>query len=204
MTAAFTHTRHHRHPCIPHPELGPWAGILFLLCALLMTAAKLEYLAPYVQLPMASTTSCFPERHSLILSIDSRNRFYIAASEEKLQTAIIQQVAQQNCIYFTPAQLKELRKMPFLSQNIRQLPTWLLASKVERQLQPLGIPAVANEDQVSEFVAASTTVCEALYGKPIYFTLRADKSLTAVQVLKMVDLLQKQGINRFNLIAEKE
>lgn len=208
MAATFSYTKRHRHSAIAYPDLGPWAGLLLGLCALFMTppTARFRFAdqAPYVRVPITSFkhTNGLRESHSLTLSIDSENRIYIAADNEKLQTAIIEQVAQQHRIRFTSAQLSELRKMSFLSQDIRRLPAWLTASTIERQQLPSGIPAMPGNDQLSEYIAVSISASLTLFDKPIFFTLRADERLTAAQIKYVISLLQRQGINRFHVLTE--
>jgi biopolymer transport protein ExbD len=203
MAVTFPYTKRLHRSAIACPDLGPWAGVLFLLCTVFMAAAKFENSAPYVRLPMLSAgyISCMPERHTLTIHVDAKNNPFMTTDTEALQTAVIQRVAQYHHIQFTADQLRELRKMQFISQNIQRLPAWLTASKAERLRFPLGIPATAADDQVSEYLTAATTQCKALYGKPIFFALRADERLSVSQIKKVTTLLQKQGVHYLNLIV---
>ncbi|WP_324671718.1 hypothetical protein [Hymenobacter sp. GOD-10R] len=203
-TTLFYAKRHHRSP-IAYPDLGPWAGILLLLCAVFMAAAKFEHAAPYVRLPMLSAgyISCMPEHHTLIIHVDAKNRFYLSIDDEPLQTAIIQKVAQHHHIHFTTKQLQALHKMPFVSQDIQHLPAWLAASKMERQHFPQGIPTMSANDQLSEYLTTAVAEYKVLYGKPIFFALRADERLSIDQIKKVTMLLQKHGVHYLNLIVNQ-
>ncbi|HEX8350334.1 MAG TPA: biopolymer transporter ExbD [Hymenobacter sp.] len=205
MTPASTKAKHLRRSPLSLPDLGPWAGVLLLLCAVFMLAARFADQAPFLRLPTVKNyfPGCFLERnYNLIISIDAKSQIYIAVNDDLLQTTIIQQVAKRHNITFTTAQLQQLQKIPFLSQDIRRLPAWLSASRMEQQQFPRGIPASSIDDQLSEYIAASVSESPALYGKPIRVELRADETLRAAEVTHVMQLLRKQGINYINFITE--
>jgi len=205
MTSASTRAKYQRRSPLALPNLGPWAGILLLLCFVFMSAGRLADPAPLIKLPMIHW---FPvckleENYILIISIDAKRQAYLAIEDSPLQTAVIRQVAKHHKITFTADQLEQLQKMPFFSQDIQRLPAWLSASGVKRQQFPKGIPASSSNDQLSEYVATSISESLALYGRPIHIKFRADESLPAADVKHVMQLLQKQGINYFSFVAER-
>jgi biopolymer transport protein ExbD len=185
---------------------SPRGMTCFFYCVLLliffyMLVGRLRSVAdPYVQMPTSSVTCIRGIDLQIIISLDARNRAFLQVDGE-LQTSLIRQVAKQHGLFFTAAQLRELSKMPYLSQSIEQLPKWLTAYEKERRSLPLGIP---TDEELSEYIEAGLQVSRKLYDRPPYFALRADKSLSAPQIQHIIKLFQQHGINRINLITEQE
>ncbi|WP_135394279.1 hypothetical protein [Hymenobacter metallicola] len=94
--------------------------------------------------------------------------------------------------------------MPFIGYAVNQLPTWLTASAIQRRTLPIGLPTTADNDQLSEYVAAATALYQIEHGKPLSLGIMADGRLASVQVISLIKLLQKQGINRYNLVTNME
>ena len=175
--------------------------LLLVLFYMATTNQHSPFAEPYVKLASSTSWQCRMESsHSLTISVDAQNRVYLAADEPEFQTALIVAVAQQYGVSFTSAQLQELQQMPFLSQDIMQLPAWLNAFPAQRAKFAAGIPAGLANNQLSDYIASSLKVSQALYNKPTRFAIRADKSLSFRQVKTIIRLLQHHGINRFGLV----
>lgn len=193
---------HRRLPIIGSPQ----GMTCFFYCVLLlmlyyMLAGRLQNVAePYVRMPTSSSVCYHGLSHCITISLDAEHRVFLQADKE-LQTSLVQQVARQHSIYFTDAQLRSLDQTPYLSQNIQQLPKWLSAYERERRSFIAGI---TSDEGLSEYIIAGLHVSRQLYGKPVYFALRADESVSAFRVQRMIKLLQQHGINRFNFITEQE
>ena len=203
--------KHSRRPVLLHPDLGAWAGLLFLLCCVFMFAWQRipSFPAPVPLVHIPSYTSyevCgMREGSPVVISVDAAHRFYVAAYDNSMQAAIVKAVAKQHHVSFTTSQLRELRKIPFVNQDIRQLPAWLSAVETTgRQPFPVGIPSSADDNQVADYIAATIQASEAIHHRPAVFDLRLDASLSGAQVQEVFQLLQNHGIQYFNLILERK
>ncbi|MBC6988466.1 hypothetical protein [Hymenobacter sp. BT491] len=188
-------------PLLLQPGLGPWAGVLFLFSLPFLIGGRFTYPTPPVRLPSINTQVCWQTiDKALIISVDSKNRSYIEVNDDSLQSLLIQQVAAQHQVYFTKAQLKDLHKIPFLSHDIRLLPAWLSAPESDRSQFPVGIPATYRNNQVFDYISNANQVSRAVYGKRLYFCIRADKDLLLSQVIPLFQFLQKQHIKYFLIV----
>jgi biopolymer transport protein ExbD len=196
-----------RHRLITTPQgMDIMASVMLLLVMFYMSGSKPVsiFAEPSVQLASSTSECRCPEVHSIIVSVDAKNRVYVAADDEKVQTAMIRQVARQHHVRLTVLQLLRLPDILFLSTDIQELPAWLSASVRERQLMTTGISTAADNNQLGEYINAGMAICRAKFGKPAYLVLRMDKRLLAPQAMRIFQLLQDQGIHRFNLAAELE
>lgn len=205
MKSTFDRLRYLKRSSPFFPDLGPWAGVLLALCFVFMFAAEwLPVPTPFVHTPSSTYMGCRlrDNNYRAIISVDADNRFYLAAYNDSMLLTAIKQVAKQHHVSFTTAQLQALRKLPFLSQDIRQVPAWLSATAVERLQFPVGIPATPDNNQIAEYIAATIRASETLFRAPASFELRLDGSLSAAQVKRIFRLLQDQGVNYMNLVTE--
>jgi biopolymer transport protein ExbD len=195
-----------RHRRISTPQgMDIMAGVVLLLVMfyMLTTRQKHEENGPYLNLPTSfHYPGRLPDSHFLIISLDVQNRAYVATSDEATQTAMVMRIAKRHHVRFTATQVHELRQLKFLSQNVFQLPTWLSASTTERQQMATGISAELGTTELMEYVLAGQDANRAVFGKPAYIVLRIDKDASTKNVKQLIRLLQRQGINRYNLLAD--
>lgn len=198
MPRPLSYSRRH---ALPHsrPELGWWGVVLLLMCSLFMTSAKFS-VQPAIWLP-GSSNICSSGLNSLaVFSLDEQKRMYFQADEE-LQTAVIEEVARQHGIHISAVQRQKLATLSFIGLDIQLLPQWLA---VPAQQQPHYILHGIPYSQLPEYVAASQRICRRQFERQAYFGLRADQRLPSGQVMRWLDLMQEQGVNRFNLVTEME
>ncbi|SHJ73849.1 Biopolymer transport protein ExbD/TolR [Hymenobacter daecheongensis DSM 21074] len=185
------------------------ASVVLLLVMFYMMATKPKLMGeepgPYLKLPQVFTTpGRLPENHSIIISMDAQGRAYLATSDSVVQTAMILEVARGHQVRFTAAQRQQLGQLAYLNLSIEQLPTWLSASTAQRQQMTAGISATSGNDQLTEYVLAGQAANRAEFGKPAYIMLRVDQDAPMKSVMELLGLLQRQGINRYNLLAERK
>jgi|GEM_PF-2850911 len=200
-----------RHRRISTPQgMDVMAGVMLLLVMFYMLTTKPKpeggEPGPYLNLPSVfGTSDCMPESHQIIISLDAQNRLSIATSEGGTQImTIARQVAQAHRIQFTATHLRQIQQLQYLNQNIEQLPAWLSASATERQRMTTDISARLTYVQLLECLLTAQTASRAEFGKPAVLFLRIDKDVSAARVKQLLGLLQNQGINRFNLMAERK
>jgi biopolymer transport protein ExbD len=192
--------RRHRVVGSPRGMMCFFYCVLLLMLYYMLAGKSRSVTAPYVQTPSVSSTSCYKENHTIIVSLDANNRVFLQADED-LQTPLICEVAKQHGVFFTDAQLHRLSEMPYLSQSIQQLPQWLTAYKQERRGLTVGI---LGDEELSDYLTTGLQISRQLYNKPVYFALRADKNLSAPQIQHMLQLFQRNGISHINLLLEQE
>ncbi|PJJ59180.1 hypothetical protein [Hymenobacter chitinivorans] len=191
-------------------EMAALTGIALSLCLLLASSGPLRSATPPVQLPLTygqPPTCILLDNPPIIISLDAQNRAYLE-TDSLTQTSLVQYVARQHGISFTAAELQQLGQLPFLSQSIEQLPAWLSASPTQRRDYAVGIPVAPGNDQLSEYIVASSNLYVTLYS-PSYFSagicphfrIRADARLSFARVRQIMRVLQNQGINRFDFVV---
>lgn len=195
--------------------MAPFAGLLFLLLCVCLSSGRLR--KPEVgvvtteQVPSFGGFQCGPPNYAAVISLNLKNQLSFSVPEIdrephhglEIQVKAIQQVAARRGIEFTPSQLATLRTLPFLALDIAQLPRFLSLSAVERskllnsqKLNPL------TKEQLIECITAAKTSAISSVGIPLHLALKVDAEVKSPQIMHLIDLLQANGTNRFNLLLQ--
>lgn len=196
----FRQLKNLRRPILSYPDLGPWAGVLMLLCSIFMVGSRFTT-DPFVQLPIQSLPfRCILEGPDVIISINEKSQYYLTVYDEALQTEMIKQVAKRHNVALSKKQVVELNKLTFIGQDIQQLPVWLSSPPFQRHKFAKGIPVKLYNDQLSEYIAAANYIFVKQRGNYPFYGIRADKRLLAAQIKHFFNLLQNQGIHHLAFI----
>ena len=186
------------------PELGLWGGLLLLLSTVFMSSAQFAPALPAVQLA-TSTNDCWRlPPTQFIFSLDAQKRLYMHASTSELQTKAIGLLAQEYNLELSTGQLEQLQQLPYLGSDIRQLPNWLATPSWEQKKPTQGIPYSAPNDQLTVLLRIVNRAAYAIHNHRAIICLRLDARLPAATVMPFLHQFQRQGINRFILVAEVE
>lgn len=185
-------------PRIDAPDMGPLAGVVFTLVAFFMSTSHFAPREPTVQIPTAHYAGCRmePSGYAITITINQRNRVFFALDDPAYQALTIQAVAARHGIHFTTRQQQELQKLPYLGMDVRRLPEYFAASRLQRYaILKSGVPA----KQLAEYVDAATELYCTQAEKPLFCHIRADERLPFAQFKRITNMLQQRNINRYQL-----
>ena len=182
--------------------MAPFAGFIFLIVC--FYAITTRFKAPLIgnvaleELPYCSGSGCMPDNTEAVIGLDTNGHYSFSVSGPLFQTTTIQEVAAAQGIAFPVLQLSKLNQIEYLDTDVRVLPAILERqsnnqSSLIRKHHPLG------EKQLLACLITSKKVIQAMVHKPSYVALLINSETSASKVMHLIDLLQTQGINRFNL-----
>ncbi|AIZ63409.1 hypothetical protein PK28_06345 [Hymenobacter sp. DG25B] len=200
---------------------GVW--LMVVLFYVLTSTGPSPIAAPYVNTPTCSNNCSKGLEYAIIVHLDAQDRFHLSANQPHLLGAIIQRVAKQHNVLFTPQQEEQLEQLPFLSQDVRQLPKWLDMPPARRQLQLNGIPLTLENDSglLTELLLAglqevqNQSPANILSPPPnqgvepgndtgCAIAIRADKTVSSHRVMALIHQFEEMGIRRIKLVTEME
>lgn len=189
------------------PDIAPLAGVLLLVVSYFLLGRFQNPTNEAVateQLPATTTWHCkFSDNDRVIISLDAKNRLTFSVTSRTIQTAALKAIALHHCIRLTATQATELARIPFLSTDVENLPAYLALPIGERnnanQQHLLGF---LSEKELIECLIAAKTSAQTLEHRLIYFTLRIESDVEMINVNHLTDLLQAQGIHRFDLATQ--
>lgn len=183
---------------IANPDMGPLAGVVFTLVSFFMATSYFAPREPIVQLPEDYYDgNCMMEPSSTFtITINKDNRIFFAIGNEYYQTGIIAAVAAKYSVRFTAQQPQELQKLPYIGMDVRRLPEYLAAPRMQQySILKSGVPV----DQLAEYIDATRGAYSAHERKPVFCHIRADKQIRFAKFKRITNVLQQRNINRFSL-----
>ncbi|MBO2008900.1 biopolymer transporter ExbD [Hymenobacter negativus] len=185
------------------PDMTPFAGVVFLIVC--FYAITTQFKGPRIgnaaleELPYHSGSGCLPENNEAVIGLDTDGHYSFSVSGPLFQSITIQKVAAKQSVIFSASQRSKLNQIEYIDVDIRALPAILeeqsnnhLALLIKEHY-PLG------EEQLLACSMTSKKVIQTLVHKPSYVALLINAETSASKVMHLIELLQNQGINRFNL-----
>jgi hypothetical protein len=139
---------------------------------------------------------------SLVVGLEVSGRTSFAASNIELQTATLKSVGRQYGVGFSPISSNCLEKLPFLAIKLEQLPGLLLQPDSGTAALNLdGSHPGLTDEQLVSCVQAARQIAPVCTQRPATIFLLIDTRTDASKVMRLLHMLQKQGINHFNMIT---
>ncbi|WP_210521435.1 hypothetical protein [Hymenobacter terricola] len=206
---SVTHLNGSRSISVPY--IAPFAGLLFLLVFPFVLSGEMRRPATGVatdeQLP-SSHAECCSDRGNFgaVIGLNDAGHLSFAMPESpgKWQAIVIARVAVRHGMTLTVAQVATLQELPYLATDIRALPQLLALTASERnRLLQSGSFSILTPAQFSECLAEARQLLKE-NNLPYYVGIKIDADASMRQVFSLTDLLQAQGINRFQLITQRQ
>ncbi len=148
--------------------------------------------------------ACFsvPSVASLAVGLAADGRTSFAAFNTELQTATLKSVSRQYGVGFSSAEANQLEELPFLAVKMEQLPSLLTSSDSGvTALNLAGNYPVLTDEQLVSCVVTAKKLAPVCTRQTAYIFLLIDARTNASKVMRLLHLLQNQGINHFYLLA---
>ncbi|MNY48155.1 hypothetical protein D3C86_1834650 [compost metagenome] len=131
--------------------------------------------------------------------------FYeIVGNDIKMST--LDKMGEKYGVKFTPEERKRFGVIGSFGVPIQNLKQFIMMNGDERTKSGLqsGIPADSTNNQLAEWILQSRTSVAELHSTSMRVSIKGDAKEEYPAVKKIVDILQKQKINKFSLITSAE
>jgi hypothetical protein len=189
----------------PLPDMAPVAGVALSLIGCLFLIASFrgprKGVVALEELPYSTTIMCLRDvAHQVAIGLDNEGHLSFSTSEASLQATVIEQVSKRHKVIFTNSQLAKLKTLPFLATTVEQLPASLsLSAPATIDLTAIQLNYLLTETQLAECAKTAKLAAPSVLGSPVYFSLIINAETGTSKVMKLLALLQAQGVNRFTL-----
>src|SRR6476661_7293963 len=190
------------------PDMAPFAGIVFTVaCFYLGTSSfktPAQALVKLEQQPSSTWVRHGKRGESPLVTIGLNQLNQVSfAADRAIQQVVIGQLMRQHGITLNAAQLSRLQDLPYLATDIQKLPKLLALPGWQQQRQFLtGQPNSLTEAQLVQRIATTLALMQSHSYGYLRINLSIDAQVPASLVLRITDLLQAQGINRFYLSSQ--
>jgi len=173
-----------------------------LLIFLLLTASFRPSEVTPIEAPNSVSEKQAPDHDimTILISKDSLVFFNIdngADTTTHFRSKLLEKMGEQYKITFTPKELEKFGKLATFGMPIKDMKAWLNATESkERDKYQKGVPTDSTDNQLAWWVRMAR-----LTNLSAEVALKADAETPYMVVKKVMDLLQDNKVNKFNLVT---
>jgi biopolymer transport protein ExbD len=188
-------------------DMTAMCDVSFLLLTFFILTATARQPDPLdVTIPSSTYKLKVPDLDMGILSIGKGQVFYeIVGKDVKMST--LDKMGEKYNIQFTPQERERFGVIGAFGVPIQSLKGFIAMDgekRTEFQKHAGGIPADSTDNQLAEWILQSRTSVAELHSTQMRVSIKGDAQEEYPSVKKIVDILQKQKINKFSLITSAE
>jgi biopolymer transport protein ExbD len=187
-------------------DMTAMCDVSFLLLTYFILSATAKQPDPLdVKVPSSTYKLKVPEKDIAILTIGKGKVFFETAGQD-VRAATLDKMGEQYKISFTPEERKRFSVVASFGVPIQNLKKFIAMDAGERKKSGIetGIPADSLNNQLADWILNTRKSVAELHSESMRVSIKGDASEEYPVVKKIVDILQKQKINKFSLITTAE
>jgi len=188
-------------------DMTAMCDVSFLLLTFFILTATARQPDPLdISIPSSTYKIPVPDIDIAKLTIGHGKVFYEVVGKD-VKMATLDKMSEQYKISFTPEERQRFGVISSFGVPIQSLKQFIaLPDETARTASPLqtGIPTDSLNNQLSDWILNSRKAVAELHSTPMRISIKGDAEEEYPTVKKIVDILQKQKINKFSLITSAE
>jgi biopolymer transport protein ExbD len=185
-------------------DMTAMCDVAFLLLTffILTATAKQPEIVP-VETPNSTVQIKLPDTDLAIVTIADSGKVFFGVKAPDVREKTLELIGEQYNIQFTPEESKRFSLMEEFGVPVNQLKGLIGMSSTERNADGLqrGIPHDSLNDQLTEWVKAARNANAEVNEQQLNFAIKGDAKEQFPEIKKVIDILQKQQVNKFNLVT---
>jgi len=194
------------HAKPPRIDMTPMVDLFFLLLIFfILTATFRPQEAVQVDTPSSISNTTTPEKHIITITVSRDNMVFFDVdngvdTSEHLRSKILRAMAYQYQLKFTPQEIKIFEGRNSFAMSMDKLKDWIDEKDSEaRDAMHTGIPMDSTDNQLLYWIRFARN-----YYPEFEVALKGDKDADYKQVKRVIDILQDNKVNKFNLTTTLE
>ena len=187
-------------------DMTAMCDVSFLLLTFFILTATARQPDPLeIKIPSSTYKIPVPDLDIAKLTIGKGQVYYEVAGQD-IKASTLDKMGEQYKLTFTPEQRKKFSLLPSFGVPIQNLGKFLDQTNEQRKnsAYATGIPVDSLDNQLSSWLLNSRKAVAELHQTPMRVSIKGDAEEEYPVVKKIVDILQKQKINKFSLITSAE
>jgi biopolymer transport protein ExbD len=187
-------------------DMTAMTDVAFLLLTFFILTATAKQPDPLeIKLPSSTYKIKVPDKDIAILTI-GKGKVFFEATGQDIRTAALEKMAAQYKIEFSVEEKKRFSLIGSFGVPLQNLKSFIKMDAAQRKSSGLeiGIPVDSTNNQLAEWILHSRQAVAELHGTAMRVSIKGDAKEGYSSIKKIVDILQKQKINKFSLVTTGE
>jgi biopolymer transport protein ExbD len=191
-------------------DMTAMCDVAFLLLTFFILTATAKVPEPLpVDMPSATNEQKLPEKDLATITIGGKGKVFFGLTERSVRRRTLELMGQKYSITFTPEELDKFSLIDNYGVPIQGMSSLIAMKSADRNKAgvQIGIPKDSLDNQLKEWVynarIATKEISEASGAKGVELKLaiKGDAKEQYPSIKKVMDILQDQQINNFNLVT---
>jgi biopolymer transport protein ExbD len=184
-------------------DMTAMCDVAFLLLTFFILTATAKQPEPLpVDTPSSTVQTKLPEKDLAMLTVGNGKVFFgVTGKDVRVRTLELMGI--KYGIAFTPEERKRFSQMDAFGVPMSKLKSLIALSSAERNQKNLqsGIPKDSLDNQLKEWVYNARLATSEIAGAQLKVAIKGDAKQEYPEIKKVMDILQDQQINSFNLVT---
>ncbi|HRN98299.1 MAG TPA: biopolymer transporter ExbD [Flavobacterium sp.] len=184
-------------------DMTAMCDVAFLLLTFFILTATAKQPEPLpVDTPSSTVQTKLPESDLATITIGNGKVFFGVTGKEVRKQAL-EMMAQKYNVTFTPEEVERFALIDEFGVPVQNLSEIIAMSGADRNkpnLQP-GIPKDSTDNQLADWIQFSRRATIDVANKELNIAIKGDAKEEYPEIKKVMDILQNQKINSFNLVT---
>ncbi|EKT2070802.1 ExbD/TolR family protein [Flavobacterium psychrophilum] len=184
-------------------DMTAMCDVAFLLLTFFILTATAKQPEPLpVDTPSSTVQTKLPEKDLAMLTVGNGKVFFGVTGKE-VRKRTLELMGTKYGMTFTPDEMNRFSQMDGFGVPMAQLKSLIAKSSAERNQKNLqsGIPKDSLDNQLKEWIFNARTATAEIAGAQLKAAIKGDAKQEYPQIKKVMDILQDQQINSFNLVT---